>query len=607
MNKLALAVTGLTVSSILVAQSADTARIHVDAAADPGGDGSTWELAFQDLQSALAAAALTTSDDEIWVAQGTYTPDPGGTDRTKSFVLLNGVAIYGGFSGSESDLSARNPDPETNGTVLSGDLLGDDAPGFTNVGDNSYQVVTGTGTDASAVLDGLTIRGGNANSFPQNRGGGLVCINSGSPTINHCMFTANKSGQSGGAVSLSTLSPGVCAPVFTGCRFVGNETSTYGGAVDSASSLPEFIDCQFDSNYSGYYGGAFFNYASSSRFERCMFRGNSAGQNGGALYFNNSGTAGPPVLFNSTLSGNQARFGSAYYAISFATPVFTNVTITGNRGTEAAGSACYHSTNSNPALNNCVIWNNSAAGATNVLAASVTNFNSTPSFSHSIVANTGGSTSWNATAGSDLGGNLDADPVFTTPTDPATAPTTTGDLRLGSGSAAANAGLNSADLDGSGLGTETIADILTDLAGNDRIQNVTVDLGAYEGIFVNTQDSFTSLFPALSTSGDENGNGLSNFLDYALGADPTLEHDSDAMPAINGHQLVFSHRTNASDVTPVYKMSSTLGGWTTMVPGVDYSVSSTTTTGSREVVTLQLLIDTGSNPRMFFVQEFPEP
>ncbi|HEX5840091.1 MAG TPA: hypothetical protein VFY26_19800, partial [Anaerolineales bacterium] len=60
-------------------------------------DGTSWTNGFTDLQLALAAAS---SGDEIWVATGVYKPTSG-TDRSVSFVLKNGVAVYGGFAGTE--------------------------------------------------------------------------------------------------------------------------------------------------------------------------------------------------------------------------------------------------------------------------------------------------------------------------------------------------------------------------------------------------------------------------------------------------------------------------------------------------------------------------
>jgi acetyl-CoA C-acetyltransferase len=47
-------------------------------------------------------------------------------------------------------------------TVLSGDLLGDDGQGFANNKENSYHIVTGSGTNDTAALDGFTITAGNA-------------------------------------------------------------------------------------------------------------------------------------------------------------------------------------------------------------------------------------------------------------------------------------------------------------------------------------------------------------------------------------------------------------------------------------------------------------
>ena len=107
--------------------------------------GGSWAEAHPNLQDALATAV---SGDQIWVTQGIYYPDIGGgmspNDRSATFTLLNGVAIYGGFAGNESSLDERNI--TANPTLLSGDIEKNDItdPGgvvtdTTNiVGDNVY-------------------------------------------------------------------------------------------------------------------------------------------------------------------------------------------------------------------------------------------------------------------------------------------------------------------------------------------------------------------------------------------------------------------------------------------------------------------------------------
>ena len=86
--------------------------------------------------------------------------------------MLNGVTYYGGFDGSDYDFNNR--DWEAYETILSGDLRQNDGLDyvFANRADNSSSLInTGSGINASAVLDGFTVttaHGGN-NSF----GGGF--------------------------------------------------------------------------------------------------------------------------------------------------------------------------------------------------------------------------------------------------------------------------------------------------------------------------------------------------------------------------------------------------------------------------------------------------
>ena len=187
--------------------------IVVDTSATGNNDGSSWADAYTQLQPALAAAS---SGDEIQVAKGVYKPAGISGSRAATFQLLNGVTIKGGYAGFSSP-EPNMRDIEAYETTLSGDLNGDDDSNFANNVENSYHVLTGSGTDATAILDGFTITGGNANGIsPQSLGGGMH--NSyGNPTIINCTFIKNYSLTMGGGMFNYESSPTI-----TNCSFIEN-------------------------------------------------------------------------------------------------------------------------------------------------------------------------------------------------------------------------------------------------------------------------------------------------------------------------------------------------------------------------------------------------
>ena len=90
--------------------------IYVNQNATGSNDGSSWENAYTDLQPALERAE---ANQEVWVAAGTYFPTAE-VDREQSFVINNGIQVYGGFAGTETELSQRNI--LENRVTLSGDI-----------------------------------------------------------------------------------------------------------------------------------------------------------------------------------------------------------------------------------------------------------------------------------------------------------------------------------------------------------------------------------------------------------------------------------------------------------------------------------------------------
>jgi len=199
-------------------QNGPTTILHVDADRPAGGNGGSWDTAFRSPQDALAAAV---SGDEIWVAEGVYSP---GKARGDTFHLKSNVAVYGGFAGTETLRGERDPDPASNGTVLSGEL-GDPGDRF----DNTFNVVTASGAD-DAVLSGFLISDGCAGSSPSDTS-----------------FDAR-----GGAFSIHN-----CTATFINCLIAGNEaTFANGGGIhaDTDSHL-ELINCTIASNVSTSDGG----------------------------------------------------------------------------------------------------------------------------------------------------------------------------------------------------------------------------------------------------------------------------------------------------------------------------------------------------------------
>jgi len=143
--------------------------------------------------------------------------------------------------------------------------------------------------------------------------------------------------------------------------------------------------------------------------------------------------------------------------------VFTAGKANGSSDPDFFGGGMYNY-HSNPTLNNCILWGNSASYG----IPEIYNVNSTPIISYSDIQGCGGSENWDPSFGVDSGYNIDADPLFVDMGN--------GDLHLQSGSPAIDAGNNDA----------LPPDDTTDLDGNPRIVDgdldgdTIVDMGAYE-------------------------------------------------------------------------------------------------------------------------------
>lgn len=250
------------------------------------GDGSSWKEAASDLQAALKQA---TSGTQIWVAEGLYFPTDG-KNRSVAFEIGDGVALFGGFVGTEKKISER--ETMRHPTILSGNIGSEDPE------DNSYNVLRLKSAGPTTVIDGFIITGGFANGTAEEghfsrSGGGL--FNDGSkkpsnPQLVSCAFLDNFA-KDGGAI-YNYGRGGEASPTLKDCEFSANVADFDGGAVNNdgrrnGQSNPVFVRCHFESN-KGNYGGALFfdsvNGASVPTLTDCTFFRNAAWARGGAIF-----------------------------------------------------------------------------------------------------------------------------------------------------------------------------------------------------------------------------------------------------------------------------------------------------------------------------------
>jgi len=358
--------------------------VRVAQTGSDSNSGNDWSDAVATVQRGLDVAGKLVDDEvcasvEVWVATGVYRPSARSNpldERSATFRLLAGVALYGGFAGGESSRSERSI--FGNVATLSGDIgaQGDDS-------DNSYHVVTGA---TGATLDGFTVSGGFANGVSIDLYGGGMLNDGASPLVANCTFLLNSAGG-GGAMFNRSSAPEVtdtwfqqngvsfgngggmlnrsASPRVSHCAFVENSAQYQGGGMSNeVSSTPEVTDTRFDINEAGDSGGAMHNDTSQPSLTNCLFLDNSS-YLGGAI---DNYAASPPIL-NSTFIENSAYEGGAVSNWA-SLPVMTNDIFIQNSaaGTArftgeafASGGAIYDAGESEPTITGCTFTRNTAA------------------------------------------------------------------------------------------------------------------------------------------------------------------------------------------------------------------------------------------------------
>ncbi|MDO4587954.1 MAG: right-handed parallel beta-helix repeat-containing protein, partial [Planctomycetia bacterium] len=303
--------------------------------------------------------------------------------------------------------------------------------------------ISGGSETSHIVLNGLTITGGNT----ADNGGG-ISLNKGFLTLNNCTISGNYAENEGGGIYdyWATL-------IMTNCTISGN-LAWVGGGIYNYDNLI-MTNCIVTENSAGYGGGICSEYYLT--MTNCTISGNSAEYSGGGVYCDNSAD-----ITNTIISQNTAHWGGGM--INFATSALTNCTISGNSyASDISGGDISGAIENTGTL---VLYNSIVAQ--NIVDGSSSDIHNYYTDDYEPVSNAYNTLS-SFTAWDDGSNNLLYDsskPLFTNAAN--------GDYTLAKNSQAIDKGNNSYAVDAEGNPLQY------DLAGNTRIVNNNVDLGAYE-------------------------------------------------------------------------------------------------------------------------------
>lgn len=440
------------VGGLLLGQLASGATFYVKTNGTDALPGSSWALAKATVAGALAAAS---SGDAVWVAAGTY---------AEHVTVKDGVALYGGFAGTETSLDQR--DWANQRSVLFGgaDV---EAITFTN-----KAVVTITNAGPGTRVDGMVITGGAA-----IHGGGIGMVGSG-PVIANNLIKGNYTDGAGAGISIwgcDLITPTTCyVPVITNNTIVDNMSLNDegdGGGIAVIGSAPRILGNVIARNTATRNGGGIacwrdcraviannFIEANSASYDET-----TVSLGGGGIFASATDFDGRPIPFavsaplivNNVVAANGGRHGGGLVVVDsqLGAATIRNNTVVGN-----SGSGIYWANTAPTNDNNLVAFN--TWGFERGIAGSldaVIRFNNV--FGNSVLGQPSDYKDTPNRTGSN--GNISADPLL--------ANFKIGDFHLQPGSPCVDAG-----------STALAALQDADLDGQPRVQGGAVDIGADE-------------------------------------------------------------------------------------------------------------------------------
>ena len=248
--------------------------------------GLSWDRAKRTVQAAINRARV---GDQVWVASGTY---------NENITMKAGVAVHGGFSGTETSLAQR---PEK----------GAGSPSILDGGGKNSVVVVSNGGSAVCQLDRFTIRNGSGVT------GGGIRVSGSTIVLSDLVIHNNSTPNQGGGVYLFLSNASLVNSV------IHNNSAQQGGGVYLLFSQAVVAGNVVHSN-SATTGGGLYLYNDTSYLTNNTIASNTATQAAGGLYLRSSS----PHLSNSIIAFNSAGI----IADALSTAVLHSNNLHGNVG-----------------------------------------------------------------------------------------------------------------------------------------------------------------------------------------------------------------------------------------------------------------------------------
>ncbi len=300
-------------------------------------------------------------------------------------------------------------------------------------------------------------------SAPLHHGGGLYIIGGGSYEIQGSTFFRNYAYFNGGGAYYSEANP-----TFSNNQFLENfaghppteeETYGYGGGLYGMHGRGEIRENLFSGNWASGMGGGLSLDSCNTHIVKNVFENNDAPLGGGL------GVLRSEFIFPNSISGNLFMdnhamfFGGGIAMLTFKGDMFNNTIVNNHAG---YGGGLYCNEGAMPNIQNTIFWGNTAGSSPNDSQVFIWDTTSDPQFYYSVIE-----FGVDGIGGAGFDGELveciEEDPVFV------------------------NQGEHPFQLDENSpaivAGNPDSGEFLlpeTDLAGNPRVQNYRIDIGAYE-------------------------------------------------------------------------------------------------------------------------------